>query len=191
MTGRCDPPQPRAVVVRGGRVRTALVTLMGACIAFAGILALTMAVAPDQDELAVRLGMGVVGTPLGITITAWGLRRTFLHPELLVVDEKGILDRSTWMSPGFVAWEEVASIRTEREGSSDFLCLDLHDVERSAARLRPWQRRLMVANMDLGHPPVRIQMSALGGAPDCREVLRVSRAFWRRNGGGGTAMRQR
>lgn len=166
---------PTELIVNRDRVKCALTAFMGACVALAGALALFAPLAPGQDELSVRLWMGVAGLPLGAAVLLWSLDRLVRRPELLAIDGRGIRDRSNWMSPGEICWDDVSAAYVLEMGANSYLCLELADVEGFSARLNGRQRKLLEANVTTGFAPVRIQLASVPGGHTSEDALAVVR----------------
>jgi hypothetical protein len=45
----------------------------------------------------------------------------------LVIDSKGLTDRTTWPARGRIEWTDVRAVRVWRYGFVNHLCVDLHD----------------------------------------------------------------
>lgn len=166
---------PTELIVNRDRVKCALTAFMGTCVALAGALALFAPLAPGQDELSVRLWMGVAGLPLGAAVLLWSLDRLVRRPELLAIDGRGIRDRSNWMSPGEIGWYDVSAAYVLEMGANSYLCLELADVEGFSARLNGRQRKLLEANVTTGFAPVRIQLASVPGGHTSEDALAVVR----------------
>jgi hypothetical protein len=89
----------------------------------------------------------------------FALGRLFRPRPSLILDQRGITDNASATGAGFIAWEEIATVRMSRMGLSQFLVVILHDAEAILARQSPIKRSVMRANMRLVGSPVAIPSS--------------------------------
>lgn len=81
----------------------------------------------------------------------------------LVIDDEGIVERTSGMAAGRVRWEEISALRIVRHANQQRVVgLDLHDVEAHMDRLAGWRRWLLRTNMRTGWPAVAIHVDSLG-----------------------------
>jgi hypothetical protein len=85
----------------------------------------------------------------------------FVGPAV-VINSKGIVDNSSGVSVGFIAWDEIEEIREYSFQDQTFLGITLKDVNKVVARQPKWRRSVIRANLKLGAAPVNIPQSVLG-----------------------------
>ena len=90
------------------------------------------------------------------------------------VGPKGILDRASALSAGFVGWEEVEDARVRRFLGYRYLGVRARDARALLARQGPVKRRLMGLNRRIVGVPVAVPLSALAIREDVllREIRR-------------------
>lgn len=81
----------------------------------------------------------------------------------LVIDDEGIVERTSGLAAGRVRWEEIARVRLAPAGDGDVVVgLDLHHLEAHLDRLPGWRRWLVRSNVKTGWPHVAIHVRAIG-----------------------------
>jgi hypothetical protein len=79
----------------------------------------------------------------------------------LVVSPRGILDNSSAISVGFIAWDDVAALREYRFNDQVFLGIVPKNLDAILARQPAWKRAAIRANLGLGADPVNIPQVVL------------------------------
>lgn len=130
---------------------------MGCCLLAAAILAATQPLPYANDPTLMKYTTGYIGIPLAIGIIAYNAWKLFFRRYAILIDEKGITDHTSLLSPGFIAWDDIKEVYLLRIGDDDFLCVVPNDLDAWLARLSKRQQRLARANMDMGYAPMRIQ----------------------------------
>jgi hypothetical protein len=65
----------------------------------------------------------------------------------LVIDSKGLTDRTTWPAVGRVEWADVRAVRVWRYWFVNYLCIDLHDPRPFVSRGNAVQRFIRTSAM--------------------------------------------
>lgn len=134
-------------------------TLLGA-LAFVALGVLMMIVEMRQGLFAKFMGLVTIGF-FGAVAVSVLKHLVFLGPAV-VINAKGIVDNSSGVSVGFVAWDEIEEIREYTVQNQTFLGIELKDVNKVLARQPKWKRSVIRANLKLGAAPVNIPQSVLG-----------------------------
>lgn len=93
----------------------------------------------------------------------------------LVIDDEGIVERTSGMAAGRVRWEEMAAVRLVPGGDRDVVVgLDLHHLEAHMDRLPLWRRWLVRSNVSTGWPHVAIHPRTLGQDAQALAALLVA-----------------
>jgi hypothetical protein len=91
----------------------------------------------------------------------FAVSRLFANTPALRIDGRGIEDRSALISPGFIAWDEVASWHVAQMGFQRMLCLVPIDTEAFLARQSPFKRFALARNVGLVGSPFVISTISL------------------------------
>ena len=134
-------------------------TLLGA-LAFVGLGVLMMITESRRGLFAKLIGLVVVGF-FGAIVVSVMKHLLFLGPAV-IINSKGIVDNSSGVSVGFIAWDEIEEIREYKFQNQTFLGITLKDVNKVVARQPKWKRSVIRANLKLGAAPVNIPQSVLG-----------------------------
>jgi hypothetical protein len=164
---------PSELLIRRDPVKHASLAFMAVCLLVAAILAVTSPLPYAQDELWMRASLGILGIPAALALLYINVRKLTSKKYAVRIDESGILDESSAMSPGFVPWGDIADVYLLRLKSGDFLCIQPKDVEAWVAGLPKSSQRLANANTDMGYAPMRVQIEELSKAHTCEEAVSV------------------
>src|SRR6476646_3840031 len=83
----------------------------------------------------------------------FAVSRLIASTPALSIDAHGIEDRSALISPGFIAWDEVASWHVAQVGFQRTLCLVPIDTNAFLARQSSFKRFLLARNVGLVGSP--------------------------------------
>lgn len=101
-----------------------------------------------------------------VFLFAWlfihNLIRIFFPKAVLVIDGKGILDRTSAFSAGFIPWQDVKKVYPLKAGKQQFLSVELNNPDDYIAKLKGMKQSIMKMNIQVGHAPVKIPQSMLG-----------------------------
>ena len=120
---------------------------------------------------------GVLGCPCSIALFVIFLRTSILHPYRLVIDEEGLIDKTSIFSPGEISWKDISGITLEDGGGREVLSVSFRDPEAWLASARFLARPLAKANLRLTGMPARIDVNALGKDVDPSYVLTCISSF--------------
>lgn len=127
-------------------------------------------------------GPGFVRVIGGVTIAVFGFFAAFSARRLsspvpgLVLDARGLTDRTSIAPAGFVPWADVADLKTGELAGQPFLYVLLRDPAAFLKSVSPVKRTLMAQNAKLGPSPVALTAAALD--MDFGEMEALVRAYW-------------
>ena len=99
---------------------------------------------------------GGVGVAIAAAAPAFAVARAVRPGFVLRIDDEGLLDRSSAVSVGRIAWSEIDRVELCQVRGVEILGVHLADPE-AFARARPWwARAAMRVNGWLGCPPVNV-----------------------------------
>lgn len=106
-------------------------------------------------------GTGLAGIIFFGATGIFGIKKLFDRKPGMVIDEYGIIDNSSSIGAGFIKWQDITGIRTERVMSSSFLLIFVKDPSSLLDRKTGLKRKLMKANLDMYGTPVAITSNTL------------------------------
>lgn len=168
---------PRELTVKGNLVLPLTHVFMGLCLEIAALLAITQPIPFAENPLLTRILMGWAGLPLATGILVLSARRIARRQRAIVVDERGIADRTGPLAPGLIPWEQVQEVFLLRLKSGSYLCVVPRDLDAWLRGLGRRQRRLAQANIDAGFAPVRIQFEKASHTVRAEDGLAVARTL--------------
>jgi len=89
----------------------------------------------------------------------------------LIIDDLGILDNVSAIKAGIIPWSNIAGLRTAAFASSEFLLVDLRNVNEVLDVLPKLQRISATANIKKYQTPILINLSSL--LIDKQELIRI------------------
>ena len=134
-------------------------TLLGA-LAFVALGVLMMIIEMRQGLFAKFIGLVCVAFFGAVAVSV--LKHLIILGPAIVINAKGIVDNSSGVSVGFIAWDEIAEVREYTVANQTFLGIVPKDLDTLVARQPKWKRRMIRANLKLGAAPVNIPQSVLG-----------------------------
>ena len=146
------------LVIPPSRIRL-VGTLLGA-LAFVALGALMMVVEMRQGLFAKFVGLVAIVFFGAIAISV--LKHLVTLGPAIIINEKGIVDNSSGVSVGFIAWEDIAEVREYTFENQTFLGIMPKDLDKLLAKQPKWKRTAIRANLKLGAAPVNIPQAMLG-----------------------------
>lgn len=168
---------PQRLAINNNIVRHLFMTLCGVCLLAAALLAAFAPLPYADNELLLRIGVGYLGVPVALGIIYMNLNRILNRREAILIDERGITDRSNAMASGFTPWDQIAEVYLLRLKSDDFLCAEPLDYQAWYSGLSKTQKRLADANRDAGFAPIRIQFKKVSDTVTSKDGLKCVKSI--------------
>ncbi|REK71290.1 STM3941 family protein [Paenibacillus paeoniae] len=114
------------------------------------------------------IGIGLIGSLIAIIfvgVAIYNMRILLAASPVLTLSEKGILDRSTYMSGGLIRWEEIEHIGIEQLQGWVFLVIHTYDRKLMINRYSGLKRLLILFNKGLSDGQVHIPFRLLACEP--------------------------
>lgn len=101
--------------------------------------------------------MGVCGGCIVLFILLFVviLKNNLKTRPLLVIYEKGIIDKSTSVAAGYIGWSEIEEVQVF---NNDFIAVKVYDLEKIMSRLKPANQANINNNVMHGEPPILIKL---------------------------------
>lgn len=81
----------------------------------------------------------------------------------IIINDKGIIDKSNLSSIGLIEWSDITGIRTKKVQSTSFLLIDTSDAEKYIGKAKTnFKRNLLKANNRVYATPLSISTPVLG-----------------------------
>ena len=118
--------------------------------------------------------IGVLFFGLGIVL----FTKNFINPpELLIIDENGITNKSQGNKLGFIPWEDIKSFSVDKitlgnkgKVNHSLISINLMDEEKYLEKVSGAQRQIMVANKKLNYSVAYINLT---GAEKKRDEVKI------------------
>ena len=94
------------------------------------------------------------------------LRRISKNSEMLIIDRRGITDRTSAISLGFIPWEDIETAYIGGAANNRFIEVKIKNEEKSLASLPPVKKLLINANRKLGYQAVCITLNTTKCSPE-------------------------
>lgn len=134
-------------------------TLLGA-LAFVGLGVLMLIIEMRKGFVAKLAGLAAIAFFGAVAISV--LKHLITAGPAVVINAKGIVDNSSGVSVGFIAWDEIDEIREYTFQNQTFLGVTPKDLDKVLARQPKWKRGAIRANVKLGAAPINIPQVTLG-----------------------------
>ncbi|MEM7204307.1 MAG: STM3941 family protein [Planctomycetota bacterium] len=146
---------PDAIHIPLSRTKVSLMLLGAAAFVVVGLWMLVAA-----EPVMVRVVGGVATVFFGLVLVV-GLRRLLGVRTGLVIDDEGIIDRSSGVACGRIPWRDIASIQVRQMQGHRFVTLIVEEPERYAAMGGPVTRLFARANLKFYDSPIHIPANTL------------------------------
>lgn len=161
------------VVLYPSRWKLAGLTLLGL-----GLSAVAIGITLRADLFPVRpwhLPVIWVGACFFPACTLYGLIRLLRRRPCLVIDERGITDRASATSFGFVGWDEIVGFRCVEFSKQKFLVVEPVHTDEILERLPRWKRWVKRMDIALLGSPICMPQSMLPMPVDelCQAMARI------------------
>lgn len=87
--------------------------------------------------------------------------RLLIPKPMIIFDEKGLLDQTSTFGVGRIPWRDVKTIFPLKAGNQQFLGIDLHHPEQYLQKLAGLKKTMMMMNLKVGHPPVKLPVNMM------------------------------
>ncbi|MGT2965229.1 STM3941 family protein [Streptococcus acidominimus] len=87
-------------------------------------------------------------------------------PPILLVDEKGIVDKSSALAIGFIPWEDISCIHLRSHINQTYISVTLKDNETYLAKMNAFQKYCSKVNLKMGFPLVNIVLTTSNQTPE-------------------------
>lgn len=158
--------------IKNNVVRHLIMTLCGACLLAAALLAAFAPLPYADNEIMLRIGVGYIGIPVAVGIIYINLNHILHRREAILIDEQGITDRSNALASGFTPWDQISEVYLLQLKSDDFLCVEPLNFDAWHEGLTKAQKRLAEANKDAGFAPIRIQFKKVSDTVTSKDGLK-------------------
>ncbi len=179
------PPEEKVIAL--SRVKLVFLLLMGIGFVLTGLFLLSLdarviASAPrfNNPDFMYTIGAAAVGFfgPCSVFV----IKKLFSKTPGLILNEKGITDRSSGVAAGFIPWTDVLDIREYRVNRQKFVAVYVKDPQKYVKRGNPVTRLANWANLKMAGTPINISAKSLKITYD--ELFSVIEQFFENSRGG-------
>lgn len=156
------------------------IALFGLLFIMAGVYLMSIGFGPGSDRSILGGIIGILSLLLGLAGLLFGLKQSLNPKPALVLDEKGLYDRTSASGAGFVAWNSISRIEPYTLMNQSFIGIDLYEPAQVLERQGMIARGLMKANRGFVSFPVNLAMQGFGRAAE--DILIEIDAHWRQYG---------
>jgi len=104
---------------------------------------------------------GVVSVLFFGTTMFYGIKKYFDKKPGLIINKHGIIDNSNGTSVGLIEWNDITKIRIIEIMRTKSILLDTDKPEKYIAKAKPFQAKIMRANMKIYGTPLSIAPQTL------------------------------
>lgn len=105
--------------------------------------------------------VGVIGMLFFLIVLLYVPKKLFDKKPGLIIDEKGIIDNSSAVNVGFIAWSEVKYLKTISVNSTQFLLIYVNNSERYLEGFNKIKRMMLKTNNRIYGTPISINANGL------------------------------
>ncbi len=171
---------PNAVRYYAKRGKMLQIALFGLLFVAAGIFLIAIGFGPGEEHSVFTGIVGILSLLLGIAGLAIGLRRSLSRAPALILNQKGLTDRTAAFGEGFVAWTDIRRIEPYTLRGQTFIGIELYEPEVFVRRQSALRRMLTRANQGIVSFTVNIGLQGFGS--EAETVFRKTEEYWLRFG---------
>ncbi|EHB56690.1 MULTISPECIES: STM3941 family protein [Paenibacillus] len=124
-------------------------------------LGIFMLYAGLADRLIVLVIAGFICTVFFGAMLVFSTSKLVQRKPALVINDEGIIDRSSYVSVGAIPWNEIKSIDIYQVMNERFIGIEVHHPDEILARLPEWKQKLMRMNKRMTNATVHLSASGL------------------------------
>ena len=174
MAKQAASPEPLRIAADATRQRIFIV--IGAVVAAASLFVFLTGLG-SYGEAPWRVWASAAGIVVGSACALIFMRMLPEHRYALEVDERGISDFSSSVSPGLIAWDDIAAVYDWQVRQAHTLAIDLKDPEGFQERVGVHPAANVRARLAQGIPAIEVRVAAFPGSYTVDEVLEAARAW--------------
>lgn len=154
------------IVIKNKKFRAFVLFLWAAVCAAGGVIVLTMDMSAIQnvkkiDYPILFYGIGTIFVLFFCVVGWFYLKRVSSRSPGLILDDKGLTDRSSGASVGFVPWSEIVGLSTHKVRGQRWIIVQVSNPEKYAKMGNFLQRIMKKENYMLTGSPVYIVVNML------------------------------
>lgn len=171
---------PDAVQYYAKRGKMLQIALFGLLFMAAGMFLIAIGFGQGEDHSVFTGIIGILSLLLGVAGLGIGLRRLLSLAPALILDKKGLTDRTAAFGTGFVAWTDIRRIEPYTLRGQTFIGIELYEPEAFVRRQSALHRILTKANQGIVSFTVNIGLQGFGS--EAETVFRKTEEYWLRFG---------
>ncbi|MFF3923003.1 STM3941 family protein [Paenibacillus lactis] len=140
-------------------------------------LGIFMIYAGAGDRQIVLVIIGFLCTLFFGALLVFFMRKLVQRKPALVINDEGIIDRSSYVSVGAIPWSEIKGMDIYQVMNERFIGIEVHHPEEILARLPGWKQKLM--RMNKGMTNATIHLSASGLSCNLNELFLTLYRRWK------------
>ncbi|MGE7823135.1 STM3941 family protein [Paenibacillus sp. NPDC093718] len=125
--------------------------LLGSGLVYGGVTSDNMVIAIVGIICALFFGAGLV----------FAVTKLFQSAPALLINKEGIVDKSSYVSAGAVAWDEIKNIHIYQIKNEKFIGIEVYDPDHLMSRHPAWKRKLMRMNKGMTGATIHISASSI------------------------------
>jgi hypothetical protein len=137
------------------RFRTLWLIILGIILILASIVGIVVGVWVYNNIIIISVA--AVCLLLFSIVLIFVIKKNLRTRPLLVIYEKGIIDKSTSVSAGYIGWSEIESVTIV---DNKMIAVSVYDLEKVISRLKPASQGNIKNNIMHGEPPIAIKLDA-------------------------------
>lgn len=157
------------VIINNSRRKLLHLLLLGLVMVFAALYTLYFSL---MEKLTITVIIGSLATIFfGFSLT-YTISLLINPTPMLIISTKGIIDKSTAVSIGFIPWSTIVGFKVENHSSTTYIGVEINNTEELLKTLPFFQKLSVKFNLRTNSSPLLINISS-SCAMDYEEVLNI------------------
>lgn len=152
----------KEIVIRRSFKKQLNLTFMATLMVLLSLFVFVMApeITGNNILLGLMMAVGFVGVIFFSICLIYIIYRLLKAKDILKIDKNGFLDKSSFISGGYILWDDVKSISGYTSMGQKYIGVELKDGGKFLKSLPMVKRVLLKLNLKLGYPTVLINLNS-------------------------------
>lgn len=156
--------------IKQNRFKQLWLVLLGLFMVITSIIFIIIDAEISFTIIIVRIA-GILGTIIFGACFLYSLKDLLIPKEILIINHLGITDNSTFVSVGFIPWDNINDAYIIKVSHSEFISLDIKNPDILLNNISPWKRKLLKLNSVIRISKINITLQS--SDYECLYVLMI------------------